>query len=83
MSQYAQYNRGSLEVLRSRLKSLLDPLHVRLLLLLLKVVILWNWAFFSLDCPDRGSSSLYRDLQCLAMELPSPLDLDDQLDCWN
>ena len=28
-----------------KIKSLLDPLHVSLLILLLEVVILWNWAF--------------------------------------
>ena len=28
-----------------KIKSLLDPLHISLLMLLLEVVILWNWAF--------------------------------------
>ena len=28
-----------------------------------------------LDCPDRGSQSWYRDLQCV--KLPFPLDLDN------
>ena len=32
------------------------------------------------DCLDRGSHSLYRDLQYLAMQLPFPLDLDGLLD---
>ena len=33
-----------------------------------------------LDCLDRGSCHWYRDLQCLAIEPPSLLDLDGQLD---
>ena len=55
-----------------KIKSLLDPLHIDLLILLAEVVVLWNGAFFiSLTCLDRGSLDLCRDRQCLSMETPA------------
>ena len=43
-----------------KIKNLLDPLHIRLLMLLLKVVIPLELDTLDLlDCPDRGNWGLY------------------------
>ena len=80
-SQHAQYNRGSLDVSRSIVLIQYQE-SSRSTACTAAAAPSQDGQFLELgiprsDCPDKGSHSLHRDLQCLAMELPSPLDWDD------